>query len=791
MVYTKTNWILGKPPAINATNLNKIEQGIYDLSVSLEQDVFLLDQTTPQTVVNGIPLLDKTFADFTSIQEIVNKDYVDMAVASLGARYYMIDTSSGIADYKLTQLSPPSGSEQSVTKTGLVDDEYIAGWISPDTSLNKLIKGVYNWYIYAEKTGGTQTLRLYWQLVERKSDTTETVIATSAVSNEISTSKGSYIIPLTLSEDYTLADGSYVVGKLYADVSDGGSAPDVAIYYDGSSKSHWEIPTNLEIFSDQFLKLDGSNANSDIDITPYNLTVNNISAFNLKSTASYIIWTDGSTIYALNGSTGEIDYSGTDADTIYQSVLNDLNSVGGGKVILKDGTFNIGTEPTYYDNIMIEGQGKNTTIKLTSDVIPFNFHNISNTHVRDLSIEVSDGHTEALLQLYADGTGTVRYCSFDNISVINPYSAHDYTVIRLKMADDRSILENYFKEINSDYCDRLIHILGLSDACWANANRFEKIWAGGYKTAIVEFEPTATAIDLANRNTFIDVKAQTKSDSLDGFKNIYSTGNVFINCLAWDWVAATSPNYAWSLNSGAKNNIIISPDDSNSLQDNSPIGYKNFIILGDSLGVKSDIDIEGRVLINNYLLIKDYAGIGTLTPTYTLDVSGNARISGTIADIIFDGSGARLNFTRDNTSYIAASDANGRLSFGAGGADDMLVIDKSGNVGIRKSIPNSALQINGSLAVKVTEKAEDYTTSGETIIGITDTSVERTITLASADCVAGRLITIKDESGGAGTHSITIATQGSETIDGASTATINTNYGCIRLYSNGNNWFTI
>jgi len=272
MAYDKTNWVNGQPPAIDATHLNKIEQGIYDLSVSLDEDVFLLDQAIPQTVINGIPLLDKTFADFANIKEIVNKDYVDMAVTSLGARYYMIDTSSGISDYKLTQLSPPSGSEQSVTKTGLTDDEYIAGWISPDTSLSKLLKGVYNWYIYAEKTGGTQTLRLYWQLVERKSDTTETVIATSAVSNEISTSKGSYIIPLTLSEDYTLADGSYVVGKLYADVSDGGSAPDVAIYFNGTSKSHWEIPINLEIFSDQFLKLDGSNANSDIDITPYNLT---------------------------------------------------------------------------------------------------------------------------------------------------------------------------------------------------------------------------------------------------------------------------------------------------------------------------------------------------------------------------------------------------------------------------------------------------------------------------------------------------------------------------------------
>jgi len=115
----------------------------------------------------------------------------------------------------------------------------------------------------------------------------------------------------------------------------------------------------------------------------------------------------------------------------------------------------------------------------------------------------------------------------------------------------------------------------------------------------------------------------------------------------------------------------------------------------------------------------------------------------------------------------------------------------TGNVGIGTDSPNSKLQINGSLAVKRTATAEDYTTAGETIVGVTDTTATRIITLATADCVVGRLITIKDESGGAGTNNITIATEGSETIDGSSTATISTNYGCIRLYSDGSNWFII
>lgn len=38
MAYTKTNWINDSVPAINAGNLNKIEQGIYDNSVATEEN---------------------------------------------------------------------------------------------------------------------------------------------------------------------------------------------------------------------------------------------------------------------------------------------------------------------------------------------------------------------------------------------------------------------------------------------------------------------------------------------------------------------------------------------------------------------------------------------------------------------------------------------------------------------------------------------------------------------------------------------------------------------------------
>ena len=83
----------------------------------------------------------------------------------------------------------------------------------------------------------------------------------------------------------------------------------------------------------------------------------------------------------------------------------------------------------------------------------------------------------------------------------------------------------------------------------------------------------------------------------------------------------------------------------------------------------------------------------------------------------------------------------------------------------------------------------DTVTSPQAIIGVTDTSVARTVTLQTATLTAGRVVIVKDESGLAGTNNITVATQGAETIDGAATVVISTNYGVVRLYSNGTNWF--
>lgn len=103
------------------------------------------------------------------------------------------------------------------------------------------------------------------------------------------------------------------------------------------------------------------------------------------------------------------------------------------------------------------------------------------------------------------------------------------------------------------------------------------------------------------------------------------------------------------------------------------------------------------------------------------------------------------------------------------------------------------LVANGGFKIKRTTTAIDYTVlNTDVYVEITNTAAPRTITLpTAASATAGRMFIIKDQSGGAGTNNITIDGNAAETIDGAATKVINTNYGAVTIICDGANWLVI
>jgi len=93
----------------------------------------------------------------------------------------------------------------------------------------------------------------------------------------------------------------------------------------------------------------------------------------LHKTASYIIYKEDVTIYALNGSSGKIDYSGTDASTVIQSAIDALTNgrTWKEKVVLK-GDFEIGAKIRIPSYTILEILGK---VKLANNVNAIMFDN--------------------------------------------------------------------------------------------------------------------------------------------------------------------------------------------------------------------------------------------------------------------------------------------------------------------------------------------------------------------------------------------------------------------------------
>jgi hypothetical protein len=115
-------------------------------------------------------------------------------------------------------------------------------------------------------------------------------------------------------------------------------------------------------------------------------------------------------------------------------------------------------------------------------------------------------------------------------------------------------------------------------------------------------------------------------------------------------------------------------------------------------------------------------------------------------------------------------------------------------VGINTSTPNSTLQVNGSIAGKITTQTGDYDldsgTNGDiTTILHNNTAADQTITLPTvANCTA-REYHIKKIS--VNTYKTIIATTGAETIDGGSTYELDQQYESVTVVSDGSNWFIV
>jgi hypothetical protein len=161
---------------------------------------------------------------------------------------------------------------------------------------------------------------------------------------------------------------------------------------------------------------------------------------------------------------------------------------------------------------------------------------------------------------------------------------------------------------------------------------------------------------------------------------------------------------------------------------------------------------------------------------------------------LWQGTGAStssyLALDADN-NFILTSSRGGGAAANPGGSNNQIQFNSSGDFGASANLTfnGSTLVLSGGLTHRRTAIVTSHTASvSEYILGVT--GVPTSILVDATSFSDGQVLVVKDESGVAnGTNTITVNPSGSQTIDGATSATIESPFGSILVYSNGSNWF--
>tara|TARA_Y100000310_G_scaffold345722_1_gene468822 strand:+ start:6880 stop:8559 length:1680 start_codon:yes stop_codon:yes gene_type:complete len=182
----------------------------------------------------------------------------------------------------------------------------------------------------------------------------------------------------------------------------------------------------------------------------------------------------------------------------------------------------------------------------------------------------------------------------------------------------------------------------------------------------------------------------------------------------------------------------------------------------------------------------DFAGSSNFTfDGTTVAVAGNMTASANVSAGYFYGDGS--NLTGITASAVNVADGPvGSLQFRV---DTPVSGEISGSSKILYEIVNNRLSFGGGLVYNRTALASNYTASTDDhILAVTTVPLE--ILLDASLFSVGQPLVVKDESGVASVvDTIVLNASASQTIDGTSTAHIESPYGSVLLYSNGLNWF--
>ena len=200
-----------------------------------------------------------------------------------------------------------------------------------------------------------------------------------------------------------------------------------------------------------------------------------------------------------------------------------------------------------------------------------------------------------------------------------------------------------------------------------------------------------------------------------------------------------------------------------------------------NIGLTGAVCVTGAVDMSSTLIV---AGATTLSST--LDVTG--AIDGNSTLDILGATTLHSTLTVTGATVISGVTSLGSVATGSVSTDGVMLITPGGEV---KQIAASTLgEDNNRYEVTGVSNSTINLTGGEYVVFVDPTAAAVTVNLPAAP-TNGMAFKIKDSAGQALTHNITIDPASTETIDGALTAVINTDYGALEIVYSGIEWMIL
>jgi len=203
------------------------------------------------------------------VQKVVSKEYIDLTSGGQ-LDFFLSDTADGVlGDYDMA-YGKETGDGESTEVSGALgeaDDQLLKGYITEvgKPNLTLIPAGVAGIHIHAKKGASNhKATRIYATLVRREADTSETVIATSGTSEELTDSERHFYLRAPISVDVEMLAADRLVCKVYANVGGGAVDAVVTLYMEGTTDSYFSTPVTSAVWIQDYDDISNNDGATDV-----------------------------------------------------------------------------------------------------------------------------------------------------------------------------------------------------------------------------------------------------------------------------------------------------------------------------------------------------------------------------------------------------------------------------------------------------------------------------------------------------------------------------------------------